>query len=148
GATQWLPLFRAPRAGRLQMAVHEPDLAPGATPTQAQAAAQRVNGDGPSAQRQRQPRPPLGQSDSLGWLDVGLMALLVGLAGLVRWPDYLTLPAFTDETLDALRSLAIADGRLQTLVDSSSYNGSLHNYLTAALFRLLGPQIYVPRLLI
>ena len=92
------------------------------------------------------PRKPL--AAALASLDTALVVALTALAALIRFPDFLYLPVFTDETWDAVRSLAIAEGRLQTLVNSSVYISSLQNYLTAGLFLLLGPQIVVPRLLV
>src|SRR5438552_688840 len=65
--------------------------------------------------------------------EVAVLVALVALAAAVRWPDFLYLPIFTDEAYDATRSALIAQGRLQTLVNSSPYIGSLQNYLTAGL---------------
>jgi 4-amino-4-deoxy-L-arabinose transferase-like glycosyltransferase len=74
----------------------------------------------------------------------GLFLLAAG----IRWPDYLYVPVFTDEAYDAVRSALIARGDLHTPVNSSPYIGSLQNYLTAMLFAVLGPEVYVPRLLV
>ena len=84
----------------------------------------------------------------VGLSEAAVVVALVALATAVRWPDFLYLPLFTDEAYDATRSALIAQGRLQTLVNSSPYIGSLQNYLTAGLLSLFGPQIYLPRLLL
>src|SRR5439155_23906651 len=78
-----------------------------------------------------------------------LVAALVAVAGVIRWPDYLYIPAFTDETKDVTRAALIAHGRLTTVVDTvSDYNSALFNYLVAGLFVLIGPYLHLPRLLV
>jgi 4-amino-4-deoxy-L-arabinose transferase-like glycosyltransferase len=94
---------------------------------------------------------PLPRAASLKRARAWELAVVTGLvltAAAVRWPDYLHVPVFTDEAYDAVRSMLIAQGDLHTPVNSSPYIGSLHNYLTAALFTVFGPQVYVPRLLV
>lgn len=43
-----------------------------------------------------------------------VMALMV-VAALIRWPNFMSVPPFTDETEEALRAWAIARGELRPL---------------------------------
>ncbi|MBA2447261.1 MAG: glycosyltransferase family 39 protein [Chloroflexi bacterium] len=78
---------------------------------------------------------------------VGLTALVV-VAALARLPYLWSIPLFTDETADSLRSFAIYEGRQLPLTNVAHYVGAFHNYLEAAGFWVFGPSIYTPRLLV
>ena len=78
---------------------------------------------------------------------VATIALVVGAAA-VRYPYLWVAPRFRDETFNALRSLAIYRGQLAPLTDVELYMGSFFNYAVAAAFFILGPTIYVPRLVV
>jgi 4-amino-4-deoxy-L-arabinose transferase-like glycosyltransferase len=69
----------------------------------------------------------------------------VGLA--LRLPHLWTIPTLTDETNEVLRGLAVAEGRLLPLTNVNTYLGSFYNYLLAAVFLVVGPSIYAPRML-
>jgi 4-amino-4-deoxy-L-arabinose transferase-like glycosyltransferase len=78
---------------------------------------------------------------------IALAALIAGAAA-ARYPNLWTVPRFRDETFNALRSLAIYRGQLAPLTDVELYMGSFFNYVVAAAFFVLGPSIYVARLVV
>ena len=66
----------------------------------------------------------------LGWsVRAELLALagLVVLAALVRLPYLWSMPLFTDETMDSLRSLSLYRGQRLPLTNVSDYVGGLYN---------------------
>src|SRR5215213_6712819 len=72
----------------------------------------------------------------------------IGLAALLlRWPNHQLMPAFTDETVDVYRGLLAARGQLFPLTDTSSYIGSLWDWLVAAAFLATGFSPAAPRTL-
>jgi 4-amino-4-deoxy-L-arabinose transferase-like glycosyltransferase len=81
---------------------------------------------------------------ALGWL---AGAVLVGLAAAVRVPNLQTLPELSDEMFDAMASLLIARGESLPLANATAYQGPLINYLQAALFRVIGPNLQAPRVM-
>lgn len=77
---------------------------------------------------------------------VALSGLFVAAAA-VRLPYLWSIPQFTDETLDSLRSFAVYEGRQLPLTNTVHYIGAFSNYLEAGAFKLFGPSVYTPRLL-
>ncbi|HZO30223.1 MAG TPA: glycosyltransferase family 39 protein [Chloroflexota bacterium] len=76
-------------------------------------------------------------------------AIVVGLivvAAIVRWPNVHVVPPYTDETEEALRAWAIAQGELRPLVNVDSYIGALWSYVVAAGFLVFGRSAELPRL--
>lgn len=82
------------------------------------------------------------------WLELGLVALLFTFALAVRIPNFLTIPALTDEFKQVNWALDVYDGLRLPLIGWDSYTGPLFTYLLAFLFRLLGPSIVLPRLFV
>ena len=83
-----------------------------------------------------------------GTVDLSVVVGLTGLAAAVRYPYLWAVPRFRDETFNALRALAIYRGELAPLTDVELYMGSFFNYVVAAAFVVLGPTIYVARLVV
>lgn len=82
-----------------------------------------------------------------GWaLDLVAVSGLSLAALFIRWPHVFAAPRFTDEILEVLHGLAIAQGRSLPLTHFDSYNGALHAYLLAGLFALFGADPWSPRL--
>ena len=79
-------------------------------------------------------------------LEAAAVLALVIVAALIRWPNFMTVPPFTDETEEALRAWAIAQGELRPLTNVDAYIGALWGYLVAGAFNLLGRHPEVPRL--
>jgi 4-amino-4-deoxy-L-arabinose transferase-like glycosyltransferase len=77
---------------------------------------------------------------------VGLVVGLIVVAALVRWPNVHLVPPYADETEEALRAWAIAQGDLRPLVNVDSYIGALWSYVVAAAFVVFGRNAEVPRL--
>ena len=78
-------------------------------------------------------------------------AALIGLAFLalvIRVPSLLTVPRFTDEQLEVLYTLPLYRHQALPLVGFDPTSGPIFSYLLAALFWVVGPQPYVPRLLV
>ena len=73
---------------------------------------------------------------------LGLMALAL------RFPHHQTIPGFSDETEDIYRAALTARGQLFPLTDTSTYIGSLWDWLMAAAFRLRDFSLYAPRALV
>jgi glycosyltransferase AglD len=76
---------------------------------------------------------------------VALMAVFA-LAVALRLPYLWEIPRFTDEVQEVLWSLSIARGEILPLTAVDSYYGPAWSYLLAALFVVLGPDPYLPRL--
>ncbi len=68
-----------------------------------------------------------------------------GLA--MRLPNLMLVPRYSDEGLEVLWGLDIALGKQLPLTATDPYYGPLFAYLVAALFRLFGISIFIPRLL-
>jgi 4-amino-4-deoxy-L-arabinose transferase-like glycosyltransferase len=77
--------------------------------------------------------------------EVGLVVGLVAVAALVRWPNVHLVPPYTDETEEALRAWAIAQGELRPLVNVDAYIGALWSYVVAAGFAIFGRNAELPR---
>jgi 4-amino-4-deoxy-L-arabinose transferase-like glycosyltransferase len=76
------------------------------------------------------------------------LAGLVVVAALLRLPYLWSMPQFTDETQDSLRSFSFYLGQRFPLTDVSDYIGGLYNWLEAGAFVVFGPSIYTPRLFV
>lgn len=73
-----------------------------------------------------------------------LCGILVA-ATLVRLPNLLVIPAFTDEVEEVQLALTILRNGAHPLTNVDPYIGPLWNYTLAGLFWLLGPSIAIPR---
>ena len=80
--------------------------------------------------------------------DAALVVVLAVSAFAIRYPYLWTAPRFRDETFNALRALDIYRGLYHALTDVELYMGSFFNYAVVAAFYVLGPTIYVPRLVV
>ena len=80
--------------------------------------------------------------------DIAAAIVLLVVAAAARYPYLWSVPRFRDETFNALRALEIYRGQLAPLTDVELYMGSFFNYAVAAAFVILGPSIYVPRLVV
>lgn len=65
----------------------------------------------------------------------------------IRLPNFMQIPRFSDEGLEVLWALDIARGRQFPLTAVDAYYGPLFSYLTAALLRVFGANIMLPRLM-
>ncbi len=81
-------------------------------------------------------------------VDVLLSALFFAVALLVRLPNLQSIPRFTDEAQEVLWGWDIALGRRLPLTAVDAYYGPLFAYSIAALFRIIGPNPFLPRLFI
>src|SRR5919202_1270590 len=84
---------------------------------------------------------------SSGASEAGFLLLVGGLSLALRLPNYQLIPVFTDETEDLRRALLTARGQLFPLTDTSTYIGSLWDWLVALGFRLSRFSVYTPRTL-
>ena len=75
-----------------------------------------------------------------------VVALAVGIAAALRWPNLWLIPTFTDETNEARLAVAIYRGQAAPLTNVDPYIGALWNYLLAAGFWLFGLSPWLPRL--
>lgn len=80
------------------------------------------------------------------YAEAALLGLILLAALLLRLPYLVEIPAFTDETTESARGVAIARGQMLPLTNHGAYIGPLKNYLDAAGFLLLGNEPGVPRL--
>lgn len=78
-------------------------------------------------------------------LDVAGFIGLTALAFAIRWPYLWAVPRFTDEVLEVLHGLAIAQGKSLPLTNYDSYDGAFQNYVFAAVFLLFGQNPWSPR---
>jgi 4-amino-4-deoxy-L-arabinose transferase-like glycosyltransferase len=79
-------------------------------------------------------------------LELAALGALVLVAALIRLPYLWSIPQFTDETADSLRSFSFYEGQRFPLHNVSDYVGGLYNWLEAGGFVILGANIYTPRL--
>lgn len=77
-----------------------------------------------------------------------VVAALAVLAFLVRWPYLQILPHFTDEIHEILTALHVARGEAFPLTAQEAYLGPFHYYILGALFKVIGPKLVLPRLLV
>jgi 4-amino-4-deoxy-L-arabinose transferase-like glycosyltransferase len=80
-------------------------------------------------------------------LEALILVGLIALGAVVRLPDLQHLPKLSDEMWDALYSLSISKGQALPLANFTAYHGVVFNYLQAAIFRLVGSDPHLPRLL-
>lgn len=73
------------------------------------------------------------------------MAGILVLGVLLRLPNLQTLPELTDEAHEVLWGLAIAREQSLPLTNYRAYDGALYNYLLAFVFRLVGSDLEIPR---
>ena len=66
----------------------------------------------------------------------------------VRWPHLMSLPAFSDESLEVRWGMDIALGRRWPLTGYDAYYGPLFSYLIAAGFKCFGFHLALPRTMI
>ncbi len=79
--------------------------------------------------------------------DLFVMASLIYLGAIVRWPSLQRIPRFTDEWLEVQFALKIAREGARPFVSTDTYNGPLFHYLLAPGF-LAGAGLEWPRLLV
>ncbi|MFN8516780.1 MAG: glycosyltransferase family 39 protein [Chloroflexia bacterium] len=84
----------------------------------------------------------------VGDLELLLVVCLFGMAILMRWPNLLRLPHFTDEIGEIRWALRIYRGEEFPLTGQVKYFGPLQHYLLAATFKIFGLAIIIPRLLV
>jgi 4-amino-4-deoxy-L-arabinose transferase-like glycosyltransferase len=70
------------------------------------------------------------------------------LALAIRLPWFTVVPRFTDEVGEVMHSLAILRGDLLVLTNVNGYNGSLWNWLVAAILLVTGNSLLAPRALV
>ncbi len=79
------------------------------------------------------------------WRLIAVPLALFGLAFVVRWPHFATVPAPTDETDELLWAWKVAQGAFRPLTASDPYIGPACTYLTALAFGLAGPSFETGR---
>jgi len=77
-----------------------------------------------------------------------LILALFGFALLMRWPNLMRLPHFTDEIGEIRYLLQIYRGERFPLTAQVTYFGPVHHYLVALCFWLFGPSITLPRTIV
>jgi 4-amino-4-deoxy-L-arabinose transferase-like glycosyltransferase len=77
-----------------------------------------------------------------------LLLALFGFALIMRWPNLLRLPHFTDEIGEIRYLLQIYRGESFPLTAQVKYFGPVHHYLVALCFWLFGPSIALPRAIV
>jgi len=91
--------------------------------------------------------PPLARFWQTYRTDVMLAALLFAAALTLRLPYLMLVPHYTDEGVEVLWGLDIALGRHYPLTAVDAYDGPLFAYLMAALFKVFGLHLLLPRLM-
>ena len=66
----------------------------------------------------------------------------------MRWPYLQIFPNFTDEIAEVRYAVGIAAGDSFPLTAKDTYFGPIHAYILAALLKLFGPSVALPRLAI
>jgi 4-amino-4-deoxy-L-arabinose transferase-like glycosyltransferase len=124
-----------PSGMRLHHAFAEPIASPAQTPQSSTEPGEQ------STQRPRWfSRIPVGRVAELA-----LAALLFGVALLLRYPNFMTIPPLTDEFKEVGWAMGMLEKHRWTLVAVDAYDGPLFAYLLAFLFRVLGYNMYLPR---
>lgn len=77
-----------------------------------------------------------------------LILALFGFALLMRWPNLMRLPHFTDEIGEIRYLLPIYRGESFPLTAQVTYFGPVHHYIVALCFWLFGPSITLPRMIV
>ena len=78
---------------------------------------------------------------------LGVAAITLGALA-IRWPELMSVPRLSDEVEEVRLGLHIARGQELPLVNWMPHIGALFNYLVAAAFLLLGPELGVGRLVV
>lgn len=80
------------------------------------------------------------------WLpDLAYSLLLFGFALAVRFPNFMTVPALTDEFKEVGWALKMIQENSLPLVAVDSYDGPLFAWVLSFLFRVFGQNLYLPR---
>src|SRR5207249_6217007 len=66
-------------------------------------------------------------------------------AALLRLPNFMTIPAITDEFKEVGYAMMMVEKNHLPLVAFDSYDGPLFPFLLSLLFRLFGYNLYLPR---
>ncbi len=77
-----------------------------------------------------------------------LILILFGFALLMRWPNLMRLPHFTDEIGEIRWTWQIYTGQHFPLTAQVKYFGPIHHYLLALCFGVFGPSVTLPRTLV
>jgi glycosyltransferase involved in cell wall biosynthesis/putative flippase GtrA len=83
---------------------------------------------------------------SMPWFEVSVAFGLFITALVVRLPWLWSVPRYIDELKEVTLANSIYLGQTAPLHNVAHDIGSMHNYLLAGIFKLLGPNIYWPRL--
>lgn len=100
--------------------------------------------------RTRQPRGLRAIIGRVRPVEAEALAILVlfGFALIMRWPNLMRLPHFTDEIGEIRWLLQIYRGEAFPLTAQVTYFGPIHHYLVAFCFWLFGPSITLPRTIV
>lgn len=74
------------------------------------------------------------------------LAVVLGVAAALRWPHLQRVPHVTDESAEVLFARAIAFDGARPLTHADAYDGPWWPYLLAAVFRVAGSSVALPRL--
>lgn len=74
------------------------------------------------------------------------LAMVLGVAAALRWPHLQLVPHVTDESAEVLFARAIAFDGARPLTHADAYDGPWWPYLLAAVFRVAGSSVALPRL--
>lgn len=77
---------------------------------------------------------------------LALVSSLFAAALVVRIPRLWEVPRFIDELKEVQLAYQIYQGKILPLTNVAQDIGALHNFILAALFKIFGPSIYLPRL--
>ena len=77
-----------------------------------------------------------------------LMLALFGFAMIMRWPNLMRLPHFTDEIGEIRWTLGILSGEHFPLTAQVKYFGPVHHYIVALCFWIFGPSLTLPRTIV
>jgi hypothetical protein len=81
-------------------------------------------------------------------VEIVAVAAIVVTAAIVRWPELMVVPRFTDESSEILLGVSIARGEALPLVNWHPHIGAAFNYLVAAALLIAGPTIEAGRLVV
>src|SRR3954454_4931341 len=77
-----------------------------------------------------------------------LVLALFGFAMVMRWPNLMRLPHFTDEIGEIRWTLGILHGEHFPLTAQVKYFGPVHHYIVALCFWIFGPSLTLPRTIV
>jgi predicted membrane-bound mannosyltransferase len=81
-------------------------------------------------------------------VEIAAVAAIVVAAALVRWPELIVVPRFTDESSEILLGVSIARGEALPLANWHPHIGAAFNYLVAAVLLVAGPTMAAGRLVV